>query len=38
VATAATAATIAAVAATAPANISCPFCHITSAAVNAIPK
>ena len=38
VATAATAATVAAVAATAPANISCPFCHITSAAVNAIPK
>ena len=34
----ATAATVAAVAATAPANISCPFCHITSAAVNAIPK
>jgi hypothetical protein len=37
-ATAATAATVATVAATAPANISCPFCHITSAAVNAIPK
>ena len=37
VATAATA-TVAAVAATAPANVSCPFCHITSAAVNAIPK
>jgi CBS domain containing-hemolysin-like protein len=34
----ATAATVAAVAATAPANVSCPFCHITSAAVNAIPK
>uniref|UniRef100_A0A6C0API2 Uncharacterized protein n=1 Tax=viral metagenome TaxID=1070528 RepID=A0A6C0API2_9ZZZZ len=38
VATATTAATVAAVAATAPANVSCPFCHITSAAVNAIPK
>jgi len=38
-ATAATVATVAATAAaTAPANISCPFCHITSAAVNAIPK
>ncbi len=34
----ATAATAAAVAATVPANVSCPFCHITSAAVNAIPK
>ena len=40
VATAATAATatVAAVAATAPANVSCPFCHITSSAINAIPK
>lgn len=33
-----TAATVASVAATVPANVSCPFCHITSAAVNAIPK
>ena len=34
----ATAATVAATVASVPANISCPFCHITSAAVNAIPK
>ena len=32
------AAAIAATQATVPANVSCPFCHITSAAVNAIPK
>ena len=31
-------AAMAATPATAPANVSCPFCHITSAAVNAIPK